>query len=93
MNIKPVFSEKSMNEAKKGKYTFWVGRGLTKKDIKKLINTAFGVTVRTVKTINLRKEQKTTLNRKKVTVPARKKAIVTLSKDEKINIFGEGAKK
>nr|AKQ04350.1 50S ribosomal protein L23, large subunit ribosomal protein L23 [uncultured Microgenomates bacterium Rifle_16ft_4_minimus_5036] len=87
MKFVPVISEKSLQNAKVGKYTFKVDRGLTKHQIKKLIEEAFGVHVTNVNTINLRGEVKRTMaGRKKVVKPV-KKAIVVLRDKEKIDIF------
>mgnify|MGYP001047662266 CR=1 FL=1 len=87
MKIEPIISEKSMNLAKKGKYTFKVGTGMRKFQIKKLINDIFGVTVKTVWTANIRGEIKKTLSGRKRKIMPFKKAIVTLSEKEKIDLF------
>lgn len=87
--LTPIFTEKSLSEAKKGKYTFRVGKGLTKTKIKKLVEEAFGVTVAKVWTLNESGEQKrTVLGRKRVILP-KKKAIVSLKGKDKIDIFEE----
>ena len=91
--LKPIFTEKSTLEAKNGRYSFWVGVGMTKLQIKALINETFGVHVRQIRTINLKKLTKRTLAGKVQTIVARKKAIVRLSKDEKIPLFEEEKKK
>lgn len=91
--LKPIFTEKSTLEAKNGRYTFWVSTDMTKLQIKALINATFGVHVRQVHTINLKKLIKRTMAGKIQTIAARKKAIVRLSKDEKIPLFEEEKKK
>jgi large subunit ribosomal protein L23 len=93
MLLKPVLTEKSLSEAKKGNYTFWVGRGLTKNQIKRLVAEVFGVTVVNVRTINLRGEKKKTLRGRIRIIKPRKKAIVTLKEKEKIDLFEEKKKK
>ena len=87
MKIKPVLTEKSLDEAKKGKYTFYIPRNLTKFQIKKLISDAFGVNVVRVRTINKRGLIRKTNQGKKVSRPASKKCIVTLKDKEKIDLF------
>lgn len=87
--LEPVFTEKTLNDAKKGNYTFRVSKGLNKHQIKKLVEKAFGVTVTSVRTMNEPGEQKRTmLGRKRVVMP-KKKAIVSLKEKEKIDIFEE----
>lgn len=94
MKLKPVLTEKSLKDAKEGKYTFWVGRELRKPQIRKTLSEVFGVHVTSVKTINYKARKKTNFLRKKVTMRARKKAFVTLAEKEKIAIFDEkGSKK
>lgn len=90
--IKPILTEKSLEEAKAGRYSFWVPTALTKHHIKKLISEAFGVHVVAVRTQRRAGGVKTTLARKRVTVKPRKKAIVSLKAKEKISLF-EGDKK
>ena len=89
MLLKPVLTEKSMEEAKNGNYTFWVDRGLNKHQIKRLIGEVFSVTVVNVRTINLRGEKKKTYQGKVKIIKPRKKAIVTLKEKEKIDLFEE----
>ena len=55
MKIKPIFTEKSMNQAKLGKYSFWVLPTLTKNQIKNLFEIAYDVKAKLVKTINNKK--------------------------------------
>lgn len=92
MKIVPILTEKSIAEAKKGHYSFWVPVELNKYQIKELINKSFGVHV--VRVSTQKRDQRTyqTLSRKQVTQAARKKAIVSLVGKEKIDLF-EGDKK
>lgn len=87
--LKPVYTEKSLGNAKRGSYSFWVDKNLNKTEIKKLIGKTFDVHVVTIKTANYKKEIKR--NYKGVTqkIAAAKKAIVTLKDKEKIDIFEE----
>lgn len=94
MKIKPILTEKSLNLAKKGKYSFWVDPKLSKYQIKKLVGDIFAVHVKKVSTINYKKIVKKNMLRKgfKIT-PAKKRTIVTLAAKEKIDIFGGGKEK
>ena len=87
----PIITEKSLELAKEGKYTFRVDRGLNKHQIKKLVETVFGVNVVKVRTINQKGEIKRVRGRKRVIKPI-KKAIVSLAKKEKIDLFEESKK-
>lgn len=92
MKIIPQLTEKSLDQAKKGHYTFWVEKGADKFQIKKAIETVFDVHVTGVRTINLRGGEKKNLRGQKVSHKDRKKAIVTLKADEKIDLFEEKKK-
>jgi len=90
--IIPIITEKSMSLASKGKYTFEVGRELTKYGIKNLVETLFSVHVVSVKTLNSKMELKKTNSGRKKIIKAVKKAIVTLKDKEKIDLFAEEKK-
>jgi len=85
--IKAIMTEKGLNEAKKGKYSFYVDRDLNKFQIKKLIGDLFSVHVKEVKTVNFRSKVKRDYQGKYKKQAARKKAIVTLKDKETIDIF------
>ena len=87
MHIKPVLTEKSLSDAKLGKYTFYVDKSLDKYQIRKLVNSVFSVNVTSVHVISLKKEVKKSFSGKLKVKPARKKAIVTLKDKEKIDLF------
>jgi large subunit ribosomal protein L23 len=89
MKLQPLFTEKSMSDAKLGKYSFWVNREMTKTDIKNAVNKAFGVHVKSVQTVNFKESKRRTLNGKFQTKKARKKAIVGLTGKETISLFEE----
>lgn len=76
-----------MNAAKNGKYSFWVPVSFNKFQIKELVNKTFKVHTVSVSTQKRAGRKFLSLARKKVTVPARKKAVVTLKAKESINIF------
>jgi len=85
--IKPILTEKGLNEAKKGKYSFYVEHDLNKFQIKKLLLDIFGVHVTKVKTMNLKGMTKRDYKGKYRKIAGRKKAIVTLKGKETIDLF------
>ncbi len=87
---KPVISEQSFKEAEIGRYSFIVDIASSKDEIKKAIETTFGVSVTKVMT-NIVKGNRTRLTKKRkiVSNAAYKKARVTLKKGEKLTIFDE----
>lgn len=85
--LEPVLTEKSLNEASRGNYTFRVDRDLNKYKIGKLVEKVFDVTVENVRTINeAGAVKRNILGKKRIEMPT-KKAIVTLSKKDKIDLF------
>ena len=87
--LKPVVTEKSMNEMADKKYTFYVHTDATKTQVKEAVEKMFeGTKVKKVNTMNL--EGKT--RRRGMTfgkTAAKKKAIVYLTEDSKgIELFG-----
>lgn len=89
MKLRPVLTEKSMSEAKKGSYTFFVERNMNKRQIRKMIEEIFEVSVVKVRTMNVVGEVKRTNTGKKRIIKPKKKAIVTLEGKDKIDLFGE----
>ena len=87
--IKPILTEKSMAEAKKGGYTFFVEPDMNKGQIKRMVEKIYEVEVKKVRTINLKGSVRKNVRGGKVKVPARKKAVVNLKGDKKIDIFEE----
>lgn len=92
MKIRPVLTEKSMSEANKGNYTFYVGKNSNKNQIREMIQEMFGVKVMRVRTMNVAGEAKKTYTGKKKIIKPKKKAIVTLAGKDKIDLFGENKK-
>lgn len=79
---KPVISERSMDDMAERKYTFEVAMGANKTEIKKAIETIFGVKVEKVNTIHVigkYKRQGAHVGKRR----DRKKAIVKLTADSK----------
>lgn len=89
LKIKPIITEKSLSEAKKGKYTFAVSLSLDKEKIKRLIENIFKVKVKDIRTIRYKKEVKRNYLGRKISKSGFKKAIVSLSGKDKIDLFEE----
>jgi len=87
MFLKPLLTEKTQNLAKEGKYTFRVGKGLTKHEARKLIEEIYGVHVREIWSLKESGEVKKTLAGRKRIVKPGKKVIVQLKEKEKIDLF------
>ena len=84
--IAPVISEKTYSEAERGKYTFVVAPGATKPDIRRAVETIWGVRVTDVNTLK-RRGKETRRRFVKGSRPDKRRAIVTLAAGEKISIF------
>lgn len=92
MKIEPIMTEKSLKMAKAGLYSFWVTKSARKPEIKREISSLFGIHVKRVGVINYQKSKRKNFRGVTVTQPARKKAIVTLSPGEKIELFERSKK-
>jgi large subunit ribosomal protein L23 len=87
--IKPVITEKTMNQMADRQYTFMVHVNATKTMVKKAVEEIFGVKVEDIKTLNYEGKEK----RVGVHIGRRadyKKAIVRLTADSKAIEFFEG---
>ena len=86
--IKPLITEKSMEKAAKGKFTFVVEKDSAKTEIKKEIEKRFKVHVLGISTSIVKgKKIKTGKRRTEVTRSSWKKATLTLKPGEKIELF------
>jgi large subunit ribosomal protein L23 len=89
--IKPVITEKmTALQQDRNQYAFDVNIDATKVDIKNAVQSKFNVKVQSIRTVILkgkRKSQFTRRGRFEGYRPNRKRAIVTLAKDNKIDIF------
>jgi len=86
--LKPVVSEKSYSLLEANQYTFLVDPGASKPEISDAVATIFDVTVLKVNTLN--RAGKTVRNRRTGKVgrkAATKRAIVTLSAGDSIDLF------
>lgn len=83
---KPVITEKSMQLLEENKYTFIVDMRANKPEIRKAVEELFKVNVQRVNTMRVKGKPKRFRNSAGRT-PDVKKAIVTLSEGEKIELF------
>ncbi|MDU5083212.1 MAG: 50S ribosomal protein L23 [Bacillota bacterium] len=87
--IRPIITERSMEDMADGKYTFVVDKKTNKSEVKKAVETIFGVKVEKVSTMNmLGKIKRQGIHSGKR--PDWKKAIVKLTEDSKRIEFFEG---
>ena len=87
--LAPVITEESMMGTAEKKYTFKVAKDATKVDIKKAVETLFGVKVAKVNTMNVRGQFRR-YGRFEGFKASWKKAIVTLTEDSKTIEFFDG---
>ena len=83
--IAPVITEKSMANRQNNVYTFKVAKDATKTDIKRAIEEAFKVSVKSVNTLNT-KSKRRRVGRYSGRTKTYKKAIVTLNEGSSIEI-------
>lgn len=86
--IEPVMSEKSTDGIALKRYTFKVAKTATKTDVKRAVETVFGVKVSKVNTINVSGKKKRR-GRSEGMTASYKKAIVILTEDSKPISFFE----
>ena len=87
--VRPIITENSMDGLAERKYTFEVARGANKIEVKKAVETLFGVKVAKVNTISV-KGKKKRMGRTEGYTSDWKKAIVTLTADSKTIEFFDG---
>ena len=87
--LRPVVTERSMDDTADKKYTFIVDKRANKTEIKAAVEEAFGVQVVSVNTANFQGKLKRQ-GRFEGYSPAYKKAIVKLSESSKTIEFFEG---
>lgn len=88
---RPIITEKSMEDAKLGKFTFEVERHADKPKIKKAIEEQFKVNVLDVAVAIVKgKKRRHGQRRTEVTRMPWKKTIVKLGQDQKIDLFDVG---
>jgi large subunit ribosomal protein L23 len=88
--LRPVISEKSMDETSRGKYTFAVNDDANKLQIKDAVEELFKVTVVDVNVLTMKAKEKSR-NRKRGRIQGWtspwKKAVVTVAAGDKIEFF------
>ncbi len=87
--IKPIVTERSMEEMTEKKYTFEVYKNANKSEVKKAVEKLFGVNVEKVNTINVTGKMKR-MGKHVGRTRNWKKAIVKLAPDSKEIEFFEG---
>ncbi|MBE6020425.1 MAG: 50S ribosomal protein L23 [Firmicutes bacterium] len=87
--IKPVISEKSMDDTQERKYTFKVSKDANKTQVKQAIEEIFGVEVEKVNIMNCRGKLKR-MGRTSGMTASSKKAIVKLTEKSKEIEFFQG---
>lgn len=86
--IRPLITEKSLNQALAGEYIFEVERSASKEEIKKAFKEAFDVDVISVKTMTIKgKTSRVWGRRERAKVTPLKKAQVSLKKGQKLDVF------
>ena len=88
--IRPIITERSMASVADKKYVFEVARDAGKIEIKNAVETAFGVKVAKVNTINVSGKQKRLGAGRMGKTRSWKKAYVQLTEDSKTIEFFEG---
>ena len=89
--IKPIITEKATNDSELNNcYTFQVSKSANKVEIKKAVESSYGVSVVKVRTMIYGSESKTRFTKKGVQISkkgAYKKAIVKISEGDRIDFF------
>ena len=86
--IKPVITEKSLQMANQGRYTFEVNKKATKGSIAKEINRIYDVNVEKVRTMILPGKKRKVFGTRKFTKGSvTKKAVVDLEEGQSIDVF------
>ena len=87
--VRPIITEKSMDGLAERKYTFEVAKNANKIEVKKAVETLFGVKVAKVNTISVKGKMKR-MGRNEGYTSDWKKAVVTLTEDSKTLEFFDG---
>jgi len=86
--LKPIITEKALIEQSKGKYSFWVGKRANKNQIEQAFEAVFGVKPLSVNTVIVKGKMKTDWKKRKpIKKSDQKKAIITVAKDQKIELL------
>ena len=87
--VRPIITEKSMDGLAERKYTFEVAKNANKIEVKKAVETLFGVKVAKVNKISVKGKMKR-MGRNEGYTSDWKKAVVTLTEDSKTIEFFDG---
>ena len=89
--IKPIITEKATNDSELfNRYSFVVEKSANKIEIKKAVETAYGVSISSVKTLNYPVQKNTKFTKKGLVTGkkgAYKKAIIQLAEGESIDFY------
>lgn len=89
--IKPIITEKANNDSElNNRYTFQVEKTANKVEIKKVIESTYGVKVVKVRTINVRSDRRVRYTKAGIQLGksnAIKKAIIQLEEGESIDLY------
>ena len=89
--IKPIITEKATNDSELfNRYSFVVDKSANKIEIKKAVETAYGVSITSVKTLNYPVQKNTKFTKKGLVTGkkgAYKKAIIQLAEGESIDFY------
>ena len=89
--IKPIITEKATNDSELfNRYSFVVDKSANKIEIKKAVETAYGVSISSVKTLNYPVQKNTKFTKKGLVTGkkgAYKKAIIHLAEGESIDFY------
>lgn len=86
--LKPITTEKSLRDQSSGKYLFQVGVNATKGQIGAAFKTIFGIIPLAVNTNKIKGKIKTDWKKRHpIKKPDFKKAIITIKKDQKIELL------
>ena len=89
--IKPIITEKATNDSELfNRYAFVVDKKANKIEIKKALETAYGVSISSVKTLNYPVQKNTKFTKKGLVTGkkgAYKKAIIQLAEGESIDFY------
>ncbi len=89
--IRPIITEKANRDSEKfNRYTFVVDKRANKLEIKNAVETAYGVTIDSVKTMNYPMKRKTKYTKNGIvsaSISGYKKAIVQLTEGDSIDFY------
>jgi large subunit ribosomal protein L23 len=86
--VRPLITEKSSDQAEaRNTYSFVVAPDANKTEIKAAVESLYSVKVKGVRTLTRKDKPKRTKNFRQTMVGGYKRAIVTLDKDSKIELF------